>query len=139
MKPLAKVELLQALGSLFYPPACTICSSSVGPNEYLCDGCHSKATRIAPPFCATCSEPFSGAISGPFSCANCAHRKLYFEAAVAAYRSRGVVRLVVHQFKYGHEMHLRHVVAQWLRAALDDDRLRGRHFDVIVPVPLHPA
>jgi ComF family protein len=30
-------------------------------------------------------------------------------------------------------------VARWLFAALDDERLRGRQFDVIVPVPLHPA
>jgi ComF family protein len=30
-------------------------------------------------------------------------------------------------------------VAHWLFAALDDERLRGRQFDIIVPVPLHPA
>jgi ComF family protein len=30
-------------------------------------------------------------------------------------------------------------VARWLCAALDDERLRGRQFDIIVPVPLHPA
>jgi ComF family protein len=30
-------------------------------------------------------------------------------------------------------------VARWLFAALDDERLRGRQFDIIVPVPLHPA
>jgi ComF family protein len=30
-------------------------------------------------------------------------------------------------------------VARWLCAAFDDERLRGRHFDIIVPVPLHPT
>jgi len=78
-------------------------------------------------------------MSGIFTCANCSHRRLYFEAAVAVYRSRGIVRRVVHQFKYGHQMHLQHLVGQWLQAALDDERLRGRQFDVIVPVPLHSA
>ena len=131
--------MLRALASLFYPPICTICAVSVGSNEYLCQGCDAKAARIAAPFCQTCSEPFSGAMTGPFACANCAHRTLHFEAAVAAYRSRGIVRRVVHDFKYGHQGYLRHLVGRWLDAAFDDDRLRGRSFDLLVPVPLHPA
>jgi competence protein ComFC len=32
-----------------------------------------------------------------------------------------------------------HLVAHWLRAGLDDERLRDISFDLIVPVPLHPA
>src|SRR5439155_22666788 len=86
-----------------------------------------------------CSEPFEGSITSAFTCANCAHRTLHFEAAVAAYRGRGVVRHIIHEFKYGRQIHLRHLVARWLRAALDDERLHGNHFDVLVPVPLHPA
>ena len=72
-------------------------------------------------------------------CANCAHRRLYFNAAVAAYRSRGIVRRIILDFKYGRQIHLRHLVARWLLAGLDDSRLRDREFDLIVPVPLHPA
>jgi ComF family protein len=64
---------------------------------------------------------------------------LYFHAAVAAYRSRGIVRRVILDFKYGRQVHLRHLVGRWLFAALDDDRLRGRPFDMLIPVPLHPA
>jgi ComF family protein len=30
-------------------------------------------------------------------------------------------------------------VARWLYAALNDERLRERRFDIIVPVPLHPT
>ena len=131
--------MLRALSSLFYPPICTICTASVGTGEYLCEACDAKVTPIVPPFCQTCSEPFAGAITGPFACANCAHRKLYFESAVAAYRSRGIVRRVVHDFKYGHQIYLRHLVGRWLDAAFEDDRLRGRSFDFLVPVPLHPA
>lgn len=131
--------MLRALTSLFYPPVCTICSASVRPGEYLCEECDGKVTRIVAPFCQTCSEPFSGAITGPFVCANCAHRTLYFESAVAAFRSRGIVRRVVHDFKYGQQIYLRHLVGRWLEAALEDDRLRGRSFDLLVPVPLHPA
>ena len=134
-----KLEPLRALISLLYPPSCAVCEVAVGFEDYLCDACAAKAPRIKPPFCATCSEPFDGAITEIFSCANCAHRDLYFESAVAAYRSRGVVRKLIHEFKYGHQVHLRNPVADWLLATLDDPRLRGRRFDLVIPVPLHPA
>src|SRR5438552_16112958 len=139
MSALAKFNGLHAIASLLYPPACTICSASVAAGEYLCAECDAKITRIVPPFCAKCSEPFQGAITGPFTCANCAHRTIYFDAAVSAYRSRGIVRRIILDFKYGRRLYLRHLVARWLFAALDDDRLRQQRFDVIIPVPLHPA
>src|SRR5437867_10871826 len=132
-----RFELLEAAVSLLYPPVCAICGTSIRAAKYLCDQCEAKAVRISAPFCEKCSEPFDGSIKGPFTCANCAHRTIYFEAAVAAYRGRGIVRQIIHEFKYGRQIHLRHLIARWLRAALDDERLRNSHFDVIVPVPLH--
>jgi competence protein ComFC len=139
MPTLATPEFLFALGSLFYPPSCVVCADNIGRSEYLCGECQERAARIVAPFCAKCSEPYPGEITQTFRCANCEHRKLHFDCAVAAYRSRGLVRQLVHDFKYGNQRHLRYPLAAWLRETLDDARLRGRHFDVIVPVPLHPA
>ena len=139
MIALRKFELLEAAVSLLYPPVCTLCGGKTRAGEYLCERCEAKATPIVAPFCQQCSEPFEGAIATAFTCANCAHRTIYFDAAVAAYRGRGIVRQIIHDFKYGRQIHLRHLVARWLYAALDDERLRGREFDMIVPVPLHPA
>jgi ComF family protein len=139
MIALQKFDLLEAAVSLLYPPVCTICGERIRAGEYLCDQCEAKAVRIVAPFCQKCSEPFEGFITGAFTCANCAHRTIYFDAAVAAYRGRGIVRQIIHELKYGRQIHLRHLVARWLHAALDDERLCGRRFDVIVPVPLHPA
>ena len=133
------LEPLRAVVSLFYPPFCAICSESVERTRYLCESCAAKVPHIRPPFCYTCSEPFDGSITDVFTCANCAHRLLHFESAVSAYRSRGVVRSILHDFKYGHQIHLRYPVADWLSEALDDPRLRGRRFDIVVPVPLHRA
>ena len=139
MSVLANPNFFREIATLLYPPACTICSASLGPQEYLCPDCEAKLSRIVPPFCAKCSEPFDGAITTTFSCANCAHRILHFEAAVSAYRSRGIARQVMLNFKYGKQIHLRHLLARWLVAASRDQRLRGHHFDAVVPVPLHPA
>jgi competence protein ComFC len=139
MRLLAKLNPLPALGSLFYPPACVVCSGIVEGLEYLCADCRSRAPRITAPFCAKCSEPFFGAITQTFNCANCEHRTLHFDNAVSAYRSRGLVRKLLHDFKYGGQRHLRYPLAEWLSETLNDPRLRGWRFDMLVPVPLHAA
>src|SRR5881398_2725583 len=139
MIALHKFEPLEAAISLLYPPVCTICGGNVRAGDYLCNQCEAKVVRIVAPFCQKCSEPFEGSITSEFTCANCAHRTIHFDAAVSAYRGRGIVREIIHEFKYARQIHLRHLVAHWLRAALDDERLRDISFDLIVPVPLHPA
>jgi competence protein ComFC len=139
MRARAIPKAFHALASLFYPATCVVCAANVDWSEYLCTDCQRHAPRIVAPFCAKCSEPFPGAITQTFRCANCEHRVLHFDCAVAAYRSRGLVRKLVHEFKYAKQRHLRYPVAAWLRETLSDPRLHGRHFDVIVPVPLHPA
>lgn len=139
MKIAELTEPLRAAASLFYPATCAVCGGAVERTDYLCAACARKVQRITAPFCAVCSEPFSGAIDQTFTCLNCAQRKLWFDTAVSACRSRGVVRFVMLQFKYNRQLHLRHLIRAWLLEALQDERLRGRTFSVIVPVPLHPA
>lgn len=139
MIDLLELSGVRAAASLLYPPCCVVCFSTVGPGEYLCGVCEDRVSRIVPPFCTTCSEPYDGAMAEAFTCANCAQRRIHFETAVAAYRSRGIVRGIILDFKYGRRMHLQHLVGRWLCAAVEDDRLRGQTFDLIVPIPLHPA
>src|SRR5437899_5166090 len=133
------LEPLRAVASLFYPALCSICHAPVRRGDYICQDCLDKAPRIVAPFCAKCSEPFPGAIDGMFTCANCANRTLGFDAAVSAYRSRGLVRFIVLQFKYNRQLQLRHPIAEWLCEAMSDARLGQRHFHLVIPVPLHPA
>ncbi len=139
MLQLRNFEPFRGLVSLFYPPLCVVCGGAIAPEEHLCVNCREKAPRIKAPFCAKCSEPFAGSITNTFTCANCANRVVHFDAAVAVYRSRGMVRKLVHEFKYGRQRHLRHPLAAWILETLNDARLHGRRFDAVVPVPLHPA
>jgi ComF family protein len=107
--------------------------------ETLCLSCLDAASRIAAPFCAKCSQPFAGAIDDAFVCANCEGRVLHFDCAVSVYRSGGVVREIVHSFKYNRRLHLRRILGRWAAEALNDSRLAERRIDLVVPVPLHPA
>jgi ComF family protein len=129
----------RSLLSLIYPPCCEGCGAGVEHPSYLCEKCAAGAVRIEAPFCEVCSEPFRGAISGPFTCANCAGRQFHFTCAVAPYRSEGVVRDFIHRFKYFREFQLRHPLAAWAAEALDDGRIRQQRADALVPVPLFVA
>jgi ComF family protein len=130
---------LRPLLSLIYPPSCEQCGAGIEHPRYLCEKCAAEAVRIEAPFCKVCSEPFQGAMTGEFTCQNCAGRHVHFECAVAPYRSRGVVREFIHRFKYFREYHLRHPLASWAAEALEDERIRERRVDALVPVPLFPA
>ena len=129
----------QSFLSLLYPPCCEACGADVEHPRYLCERCAAGAVRIEPPFCKVCSEPFQGAITGPFVCDNCADRQFHFDCAVTRYRSLGLVRDFIHRFKYFREFALRHPLAGWAAEALEDDRIRERAVDALVPVPLFVA
>ena len=53
-------------------------------------------------------------------------------------QSRGIVRELVHRFKYGGETWLAGLLGEFLRHGLRDARLADKGFDAVVPVPLHP-
>ena len=53
------------------------------------------------------------------------------------YRANGVVREVIHGFKYQTKKHLLGVLGAWLAEGLWDPRLRDPAPEVLVPVPLH--
>jgi competence protein ComFC len=132
---------LEAAARLLYPPHCAGCGAALtGPAAgYLCRACRRARTRLTGPRCGVCSQPYGGALTGPFRCMNCGDRELAFEFAASAYRTRGVVRDLIHQFKYNRQMHLRHVLARMLAEGFRDARLSDLRPDAVVPVPLHPA
>ena len=123
---------------LLYPVACAHCERPVESGRTLCANCLEDASEIVAPYCETCSQPFYGEIDGPFFCADCMDRKFAFDCAVSAYRSRGMVRELIHRFKYEGHFHLRRPLSVLLRRAMDDGRIRSRAVDALVPVPLHP-
>ena len=70
---------------------------------------------------------------------NCGDLELSFDFAASAYRSRGVARELIHNFKYNKQLHLRHLLGRMLCRSFADPRVKALGIDAIVPVPLHPA
>jgi competence protein ComFC len=134
-----------ALLDLVYTRRCEICevfveSGREGMKRWLCEKCFTELARIEAPFCQVCGEPYDGAIAESFRCANCTDLKLHFDFAVAGFKAERGVRELVHRFKYQRALHLRGLLGDMLKRAMDDPRLRGGSTPwVLVPVPLHHA
>ncbi len=130
--------LLEAAAGILYPPHCAVCGKPLGGGGgVICRNCRRARTRLTGPKCAICGQPYGGEITSVFRCMNCGDRELSFEFATAAYRSRGVVRRMIHEFKYRRQFHLRHLLARMLAEGFRDARCADGEVEAIVPVPLH--
>lgn len=131
---------LEAAAGLLYPPHCAGCGVALGKmHPYLCRDCRRTRVRLTGPRCAVCGQPYGGDVTPTFRCMNCGDLAFSFDFATSAYRSRGIVRDLIHQFKYNRQVHLRHLLARMLCQGFRDARLDDLRPDAIVPVPLHPT
>jgi competence protein ComFC len=130
-------DVARTFVSLCYPPHCESCEADTAPGVYLCEPCSALMCHVKPPFCQRCSRMFDGAVTDEFTCDNCSGRDVHYECAVAAYVSGGVVREIIHSFKYDRQLHLRAPLGEWIAETLDDPRITIHPYDAFVPVPLH--
>jgi ComF family protein len=123
-----------------YPEACQICGHErATPSDgFVCAACAHQVRLIEPPFCQRCGLPYEGDISSVFQCANCREMDLQFGSARSAVLARDMVLDVIHRYKYQQALWFEPFLAGLLiRQAVP--QLASGHWDVIVPVPLHPA
>ncbi len=132
-------SLLDTLLELFYPSNCVGCGQPQDVGVLLCGRCKATSPRVQAPFCRCCSRPFEGIIGGEFSCPNCEDRTPAFDCVVSSYQAKGVLRELIHRFKYGRQFYLRRVLTDFLVEAMQDVRIQANPADYLVPVPLHPT
>lgn len=134
---------INALLDLLYTRRCEGCHSFLasgreGLHRWLCDSCADGLKAIEPPFCQVCGETYDGAMEGAFRCGNCSNLKLHFDFAIAGYHAEGLVRELVHKFKYQRALYLRGLLAELLSSVLVDTRLQAQAGSwILMPVPLH--
>ncbi len=131
---------LDASLSFFYPEICQICGTSrAGPADgFVCGQCWENVHFIRAPFCERCGLPFEGEITVSFECRNCGEMDLQFSKARSAVAARGMVLEIIHRYKYQRALWFEPFLADLLiRQAVPV--LQREKWEMIVPVPLHPA
>lgn len=125
---------------LFYPPVCQLCQREPASWEegYVGSRCGRGVRRIERPFCDRCGLPYSGAITAGFECGNCRDKRLVFTTARSAVVAAGVVRDVLHRYKYRRGVWFEPFLGRLLVEAVGPF-LRAEGWQVLVPVPLHPV
>ena len=58
-------------------------------------------------------------------CPNCEDRTPAFDCVVSSYQAKGVLRDLIHRFKYGRQFYLRRVLAEFLVEAMQDARMQA--------------
>jgi len=131
---------LDAFLGFFYPEVCQYCGAerATAPEGFIGAHCQRHVTAISRPMCERCGLPFDGHLSGPFACPNCRDRELAFESARSAVVARGMVLDLLHQYKYRGALWVEPFLASLLIRAARPALQQGG-WDMIVPVPLHPA
>jgi competence protein ComFC len=134
--------IIQAFIDILYPPCCLICHTRIrgakarGP---LCVRCRDKINAIAAPFCAKCGRGVSGAHTREGKCAICLKQHFHFDRAWAGYAYDGVIKEMLHYFKYNHKTNLGGTLAGLMLDFIMEYRLPVGSCDYIVPIPLSSA
>jgi len=140
MKALAKAlqEWTSAGLAFFYPEICQLCKKNRARSAdgFVCGPCREGVQFIQPPFCQRCGRPVEGAITNDFECTACRQEELHFESARSAVAANGVVREVIHRYKYQRALWFEPFLAGLL-VQQAWPHLSAKDWDLLVPVPLH--
>jgi competence protein ComFC len=126
--------------NFIYPPVCQICREErAGIKEgYVGGECWTQVRFVTAPFCQRCGLPYEGSIGQPFVCGNCRDIEFHFRFARSAVVAGPLVLQVIHRYKYNRALCFEPFLADLLiRQAAPS--LKNEQWDLIVPVPLHPA
>ncbi len=130
---------LNAELGLVYPEVCQLCHAerATAREGFVGAQCWKQVRFIRPPFCDRCGLPFEGDITTAFTCTNCHDLELFFTSARSAVVAKTAVLEVIHRFKYSRALWFENFLADLLlREAVP--ALRGKNFEAVIPVPLHP-
>jgi len=123
----------RSLAQTVMPSLCLGCRAPLGGTDELCGSCWRSIRFIRPPLCDRLGLPMPyGAAGTMISASAAAHPPIYDRArAVAAFE--GVMRDLIHGFKYADRHDARRLFGRWLAHA-GAELLPG--IDLVVPVPL---
>jgi len=127
-------ELRMSVGGLFQlllPPVCPGCGQDGPGSILLCRVCRQHIEQLPRGRCICCALPFSAA-PGAHRCGDCLKSPPAFDRVFAAGLYRGLLRDLIHRFKYQGDAELDMLLGRMLRKSIG----RQGPWDLLVAVPL---
>ena len=134
--PALAARLLEETLLLVYPPMCAGCARPCHSDQPFCPDCCLAVDLIAQPYCPRCGIPFGAETTSSHLCGDCLGSVHLFDRARAAGFYQGLIREVIHRFKYGGKTFLVRPLTRMLIGP-GKELTRLHRIDTIVPVPLH--
>jgi len=132
-------EFFESLVDLIYPRNCFICHkylSGNNKNNLICQACWDKIEYNLPPFCNICGRR---TLEAEGFCKACSKREYGFDRAWSVVNYSGVIRQLIHLFKYQNQPSLARPLAGLMIGFFNTYHLERFKFDCLVAIPLSPA
>lgn len=123
----------RTLFDLIFPPLCLGCSARLVSHDALCPACWRQIDFIRPPLCDRLGVPLPYDTGGVMISAAAAADPPPFERARIVARYGGLMRKMIHDFKFKDSQHARQLFGRWLA---ETGRELIADAGVIVAVPL---
>jgi ComF family protein len=132
-------QLAKGIRDLLYPEICLACRDTIkgqGEETHICPGCFNKIKLNIPPFCSVCGRHLENLKAHKNICPQCLKSSFSFDRAFAPCSYEGVIKELIHEFKYKGKMRLARPLSSLMIAYIREYGFPIRYIDYIIPVPL---
>jgi ComF family protein len=132
--------LCEGFLELLYPRRCLICKARLlnqaSVDNLVCAACWSRVKKNPPPFCHCCGRHLDVRRSVKNLCWGCFRRTFAFDRAFCPCLYEGVLKELIHQFKYGQKDYLGKLLTRHMIDFIKEYRMPIEYVDMVVPIPL---
>lgn len=134
-------RFINTLVDIVYPKICLVCKNKLKDiaaiDNIICSKCWGDIKRNLPPFCHCCGRHLSINNSNLHICPACLGKSLHFDRAFSPCIYTGVVKELIHEFKYKSKDYLGLTLSKLMIEFIREYNLPMALIDFIIPVPLH--
>jgi len=133
-------KTFKALRDFFYPKTCLGCKTAVkaaSETTTVCPECWDTIRKNTPPFCHYCGRKLGKVTPSKHICHQCLKRIPCFDRAFSPCAYEGVLKELLHSFKYRGKDHLGPVLSSLMIDFIKNYHIPIDAMDTIIPIPLH--
>ncbi|MCM8795793.1 MAG: ComF family protein [Candidatus Omnitrophica bacterium] len=126
---------------LIWPKVCIVCRKNLkniaSIDNIICKECWGKIKRNLPPFCYSCGRHLESKDLSQHHCVDCRKRKFHFDRAFSPCVYEGVLKKLIHAFKYEGKDYLGKILSTLMIDFIREYNLPIEEMDYLIPLPLH--